>query len=548
VRNDITPAQWKIFQATGTNHLIAISGLHIGLVAMLFFNAVKLLVRRSMLLTNIAPASFYGAIAAMLGALMYAALAGFSISTQRALIMVVVGMGAILLRRPVFSTKILALAWWGVFIWDPLAPLQMGFWLSFGCVSALLLGQSQMVNLSRWRKWLLPQWIVFIGLLPASVLFFQQIPLLSVLANAILIPLVSFVVVPLSLVAVLFLNFASPISQIFLELAHGALSLGWEYLRFLTKLPMSVYQQGYSSYLPIFLASIGAFLLLLPKGLPVRWLGWLGLLPLFFTSSALLTWGECRFTLLDVGQGLAAVIQTRHHTLLYDAGPQYGSADAGGRVIIPFLRTYNISNIDKVIISHGDLDHRAGLASLKNYSLGEVITSEPGRLTIASKLCEAPSQWEWEGVQFRLLSPTDLQQKNRNNLSCVLKVTAGEHSILLTGDIEKGAEKQLVALEEDALKSSILVVPHHGSLTSSSDDFIRRVLPQYALYPVGLGNHYGFPKQAILERYQAIGSQNLIVFETGALIFHLKPGNELTPPIHWRETSTQYWHVKQSGG
>jgi competence protein ComEC len=181
-----------------------------------------------------------------------------------------------------------------------------------------------------------------------------------------------------------------------------------------------------------------------------------------------------------------------------------------------------------------------------------MLSSEPMRINEARQ-CEAGQHWEWDGVQFMMLSPPPAVVvpslninpifKKRNNISCVLKVTAGDHSILLTGDIEQGAEMQLLKTQASALQSTLLVVPHHGSLTSSSQEFIQAVSPKYALFPVGMANQYGFPKPAVLKRYEEVRAKNLLVWQTGALMFKLSQ-SELTPPIHWRDTTRRYWHRK----
>jgi competence protein ComEC len=211
-------------------------------------------------------------------------------------------------------------------------------------------------------------------------------------------------------------------------------------------------------------------------------------------------------------------------------------------VIKPFLLSQHIKSLDKVVISHSDLDHRGGLIGLRQWPMGEVLCSEPDRLAIPAVHCVAGQSWEWDGVQFTMLGPQSQAVKKRNDRSCVLSIQAGKQSILLTGDIEQSAEKTLMNVFPNQLTTSILVVPHHGSLTSSSVDFVNRVAPQYALYPVGLGNQYGFPKSSIVKRYEEVGSKNLVVSETGALIFQLNGEDELTPPTRWRDTSRHYWH------
>ncbi|MFI4938128.1 MAG: DNA internalization-related competence protein ComEC/Rec2 [Candidatus Berkiellales bacterium] len=544
INGNITKAQWQIFQATGTTHVVSISGSHIGLVAMLCFGLVTLIVKRFLWMTTLSTSNTMSAIVAIISAVIYSLLAGFSIPTKRSCVMILVAMLALLKRQPILTWETLAVSWFSIFIFDPLAPLQMGFWLSFGCVAALILGRSYYVGRSRFHQWLLPQWVVFIGLLPLCILFFQQIPIWSPLANLIALPIISFWVVPVSLLALLFIPFSDFCATLCLQVAHSGLSILWQILEKIAMLPHSVYEQGAPSPWVLVLAFLSAVLLLIPSGIPGRQFAWLGFLPMIFFQPSALSPGEVKFTLLDVGQGLAAVVQTQKHVLLFDAGPQYGEGeDAGKRVIKPFLLSQHIKKLDKVIISHGDLDHRAGLNGLRQWPIDAIITSEAVRLTMPSQPCVAGQSWEWDGVHFTFLNPPSTGVKKRNDLSCVLKIANEAHSILLTGDIEYSAEQKILKHFPIFLKSTILVVPHHGSLTSSSLDFVTQVAPLYALFPVGLANRYGFPKKEILKRYEAMGSQNLLVSETGALIFHLPARGSLPAPIQWRGAHKRYWHV-----
>lgn len=541
IRSEISAEEWRVFQATGTSHVVAISGLHVGLVAIVFSNIISFCVRRSYRLTSIFPAQCYAAIAGMIGAIIYSAAAGFSIPTQRACIMVIVAMIAKLKRRPILSWQTLAYAWLAMAVMDPFAPLQMGFWLSYGCVAALILGRSHYQNVDCVRRWLLPQCVVFIGLMPLGALFFHQIPIFSPLANLFFIPIVSFIIVPLSLLGVLGIPFC-------LVIAHTALELSWPVLKWLAMHESSIWYLPEVSLGALGLSLLGTLLLLMPRGFPARHLGWFGLLSMLFVEGRRLPEGAFHFALLDVGQGLAAVIQTTHHTLLYDAGPVYSeNQDAGGRVIRPFLNVSGIQRLDKIIISHSDIDHRGGLNSLHTFPHTEIVTSEPDRLRLLASKCLAGEQWVWDGVHFEFLNPI-LNHKKRNNISCVLKVSTKGKSLLLTGDIEVLAERAILAHAEDRLKSDVLLVPHHGSLTSSSEAFIQAVAPTYALFPVGKDNRYQFPRLEILRRYDALGVKSLLAWQTGAILFQFGPGDELTPPIQWRDTFHHYWNQASRSG
>lgn len=541
IRSDISMDEWRVFQATGTSHVVAISGLHIGLVAVLCANIMSFCVRRSYFLTSLLPAQCYGAIFGAIGATIYSAAAGFSIPTQRACIMVIVAMFACLRRQPILSWQTLAFAWIAIGLYDPFTPLQMGFWLSFGCVVALIMGQSHYQSETPLRRWIMPQCVVFIALMPLGVLFFHQIPLLSPVANMFFLPIISFIIVPFSLLGAIGLPFC-------LEIAYKALTLSWPILNKLATTSFSVLQLPHVSFIAIVLGCLGVIVLMLPRGTPARRLGWCSLLPILFIHTETLPTGSFKFTLLDVGQGLASVIQTKHHTLIYDTGPTYGEqSDAGQRIIVPFLKTLRIKRLDKIIISHSDLDHRGGLNTLYQYPHDEIITSEPHRLKQLATKCLPGQEWEWDGVHFIFINPI-VEHKKRNNVSCVLKVTANGKSVLLTGDIEQYAEGEIIKQFEDLLKSDVLLVPHHGSLTSSSQGFIDAVSPQYALFPVGKNNRYQFPRLEILQRYQASGIKSLLAWQTGAIIFYFGGEDDLTPPILWRDTFNHYWNPLSTSG
>lgn len=531
VRHTITPEEWEVFQATGTSHVVAISGLHIGLIAALFSKLTGFFVRRRYYLTNSAPVSVYEAFAAMLCAFLYSAAAGFSIPTQRAWIMIMVAMLAQIFRKRILSWQTLAIAWLVVGIYDPFSPLQMGFWLSFSCVAVLIIGRSHYIQPQRWRRWFMPQWIVFIGLIPLSALFFGQTSMTSLIANFIFLPVVSFVIVPFSLLGTFVFSQG-------LLIAHETLSLFWPILRYLAQLEKNIVYLSSPSIIVMVLSILGGLVLLLPPGFPARQLGWFGLLPLLFPRVVPLSEGDFRLTVLDVGQGLGAVIETRDHIVVYDTGPTK-------MVIRSFLKTRKRGEKNKIVISHTDLDHRGGLEGVIALLKGEIITSEPHRLSQPAKLCQSGERWTWNGVDFHFIHPEG-EFKKRNNLSCVLKVSSQGKSVLLTGDSEALAEKAMILQFAEDLKSDVLIVPHHGSLTSSSVEFVSAVLPRYAIFPVGKDNHYGFPREKIVKRYEEIGAKMFLTWQTGALIFEFKKGQPLAPPIYWRETFTHYWNQNKT--
>ena len=288
----------------------------------------------------------------------------------------------------------------------------------------------------------------------------------------------------------------------------------------------------------------GVLLLCAPRGIPARWAGLVLLIPLIIPKQDHL--GECEIllTLLDVGQGLAVVLTTRRHTLVFDTGAKFSDKfDMGSAVVLPFLKSRGIKKIDILVISHGDNDHIGGANSLRQYfSVDRVLTSVPEQL-LGGKVtrCNANQSWLWDGVEFSIISPSQPGYSGENDNSCVLKVTAGENTILLTGDIEKQAENDLVQNYGKALKSDILVVPHHGSGTSSTKSLLENVQPRFALFPTGFYNRFGFPNKTVVGRYRQIGATVLQTGKVGAIQFYIGADDIIGFDLY-RLSHKRYWH------
>ena len=543
-RSAIGAEQWQHLQHTGTNHLMAISGLHIGLVAGLTFLLGQRLWRYSGRGMLWLPAPKAGALLALVSALGYAALAGFSIPTQRALIMVTVVMLALLTSRPITPSRTLSLALLLVLLFDPLAVLASGFWLSFAAVTIIFYGlQGRLGHLPRWRQGVRIQWWISVGLFPLVIILFQRASLLAPLANILAVPLVSFLVVPLALLGTMLLPLHSGIATVLLHLASGCMQGLMGLLAWLAELPFASWSGAAASGWQAGLALIGVIMLLAPRGWPARSLGGVLLLPLLVGLPAGIPSGMARFTLLDVGQGLAAVVETRHHTLVFDTGPRFSPRfDTGEAVVVPYLRQRGRRQVDHLVISHGDMDHIGGADSLLTLLPVKTISSSvPDKLVPWPVTpCRRGQAWEWDGVQFQFLHPPAGSLPGRNDASCVLKITAGDQAVLLTGDIEKAAEQRLLQQTDDDLHADILVAPHHGSNTSSTPAFIRAVDPAYVLFPVGYRNRYGFPRPAVVQRYQQAGVQMLDSAGAGAIHFDLGQGT--LQPVRYRQLVRRYWH------
>jgi len=544
MRDDISQQQWNVLLKTGTNHLMAISGLHVGLVAGLAFFVMRWLWGRSERLLLYLPVAKVGAVAAILAALIYAALAGFSVPTQRALIMVVVFMLALISQRYRRPSDGLLLALLLVLFVDPLAVMDAGFWLSFAAVAIILLGMTGRLKLDGlWWKWGRVHVLIALALMPLTLLLFQKASMISPVANFMAVPIVSLLVVPLVLLAVLLLPITATIANGLLQLADYCLQLLWPMLTWLAALPSAQINQGLADEWLIIPLCVGVVWLLAPRGWPGRWLGvvWVGIA--FLLPAPRPEHGEAYFSLLDVGQGLAAVVRTRNRILVFDSGPKFSdSFDTGEAVVLPFLLNNGISAIDTLIVSHGDNDHIGGVDSLMSYMpVTNLLTSSMDKLVAyGARPCLKGQRWQWDGVVFEMLHPNSDASVDENNGSCVLKVSSQGGSVLITGDIERRAEQLLLADNKAGLAADVLVVPHHGSKTSSSPGFVQAVSPHWALFPVGHANRFRLPRAEVIGRYVENGANVLLTGQQGAI--EMVFGNRgISAPKSYRYENSKYW-------
>lgn len=545
----ITNEQWEVFRRTGTNHLVAISGLHIALVGGGLYTLGHWLWRRIPSFCLRWPAPHAAFIQGLIAGIVYSSLAGFSVSTQRAVIMIMVMMGFGLLERNVLAWYNFLMALLFVLLLDPLAVLSTSFWLSFSAVAIIFYGMGARLDKKKnlWWKFGRAQWVITICMLPLSVLIFQQVALASFAANWVAIPWVEFIVVPLSLGGTLLALIHEKTGAWLFILAEQALHCIWPFLSYLSSLDDLVWP--FIFYKPwIFLFTlIGILLLMAPRGLPGRCLGFFFLLPLFFNISEKPKSGEVWFTLLDVGQGLSAVLQTQHHVLVFDTGLKLSDA---------ILRAQGIHHIHKLIISHGDKDHAGGAEDLvRQMKVDELFTSVPEKFNsekfsgVSVQHCYAGQAWQWDGIDFQFLNPPTpdsvmmYSNKIENNNSCVLRVSVGKRHILIPGNIEKPAERYLIEHFGEALPADILVAPHHGSRSSSSALFVYSVNPQYVLFPIGYHNRYHFPHPWVVQRYREMGAVMLNTAEEGAITFKLSSKQEgMDTPISYRRTHQHFWN------
>ncbi|HET7764983.1 MAG TPA: DNA internalization-related competence protein ComEC/Rec2 [Burkholderiales bacterium] len=542
----IDSMQWRLFARTGVSHLMSISGLHVTMIAGLFAALVSCCWRRSERLALRLPAQKAAALAGFAAALAYCLVSGFAVPAQRTLYMVGVVAAALWLGRATSASRVLAAALVVVLVLDPWAVLSPGFWLSFAAVAVIFHVSTGHTAQAHWLvQWGRVQWAVTVGLAPLMLVLFQQVSLVSPLANAAAIPLVSWVVTPLALLGAA-LPFDWP-----LELAHAILDALMALLGWLAALPSALWQQHAPVPWTVPLALLGIVWLLLPRGFPARWLGAVLALPLFTVLPPAPLVGELWVTVLDVGQGLAVLARTRGHALLYDAGPAFNAfSDSGSRIVLPYLRGEGIARLDAVVVSHDDRDHSGGAASvLEGMPVAELWSSLPAGHALLStgvraEPCAAGIRWEWDGVAFEFLHPDAAaglgSGARANNRSCVLRIAAPGGRALLAGDIERAAEHELLQRSPALLAADALVVPHHGSVTSSSLEFVRQVAPRYAVFTVGYRNRFGHPREAIVDRYRGAGSALLRTDTGGAVEIRFAPGGiriELQ-----RERARRYWH------
>jgi competence protein ComEC len=540
----IDQQQWRLFRETGTTHLIVISGSHIGLVAgFIYYLVLKISARTGLLRW---PPPRVAAIVAMVAALFYSALAGFSVPTQRALIMLAMVMTAVVLQRQIRPLHTLSVALIAVLAADPLAVGSAGFWLSFFAVGLIVYAMAgRLGKTGPVRGTLKLQWYASIGLMPLLLLFFQQTSLIAPLANLIAVPVISLAAVPLSLLATLLLFIAPSLAAAIFYPVERCLEALTGLLSVLAAWPSATLDHPQPSPWALFLAVPGLLLLLAPKGTPCRWLGLTLFLPMVFVQAPRPQPGEIRLTLLDVGQGLAAAVQTTHHWLVYDAGARFSEeSDMGQRVLLPYLRTQGAGKIDRLIISHGDNDHIGGASSLLEGILTDsVLTSVPAQLKAHAPIpCMAGQSWQWDGVVFTILSPAQPGSGSDNNGSCVLKIESAQGAVLLPGDIEAEAESQLVKTYGKALRADVLIAPHHGSKTSSTAAFLQAVKPRYVLIPAGYRNQFGHPHPEVLARYRLIKSRWLSSADSGAIGVILN--NRSVKVDALRRSEKRYWHAE----
>lgn len=541
--------QWQVFVRTGVNHLMSISGLHITMVSGLVFALVYGLWRRMPWLILKLPARKAAALAGAVAALGYGLLSGFAVPAQRTVYMVLAAACALWFSQVISVSRVLCLALLAVVLLDPWAVLSPGFWLSFGAVALMLFVTAARLASPHWlRAWGRAQWAVSLGLVPLLIALFQQVSLVSPIGNAFAIPIVSLVVAPLALLS------AIPALDFLLPLAEHVMAGCFAALEFLSQLPEAMWQSHAPPAWALAAGLAGVVWTLMPRGFPARFAGVALLLPLFLAPNTKPSEGELWLTVLDVGQGLAVLARTENHALLYDTGPEFSpGADSGNRIIVPYLRASGIGHLDGLIVTHDDSDHSGGVRSVMEAVptgwLASPLALDHSIVMNAKQAmrCFAGQSWTWDGVRFDVMHPSwetyaDPKRKD-NDRGCVLRIASSRGAVLLAADIEQRSELELIARVHDALHADVLIAPHHGAKTSSSEEFVQAVNPQLVIFAVGYRNPFGHPRPEVIERYRNLGAQIYRTDRMGAIEVRMQK----QPAIEtYRLRERRYWRAAGS--
>jgi len=549
-RFGFSAADWESLRRTGTSHLVAISGLHVGLVATFVF----VVVRRAWLWLprRIVHADLeVGAAAAAVAAVFYAALAGFAVPTQRAVVMVVVGLAVTVSRRSGAWAQGLAAATLIVLALDPFAVLSASFWLSFGAVALLLAlasrSETRIAFLGRRARvgrfvgsLAALQLTMSFGLVPVGALWFGEISIVSPIVNLVAIPYFSFVLVPATLAALAASSLAMPGAEWLAVFAAWLANLAWAFIHAAAAVPSAAVTLPRPPGLVAVLAIAGVVLGLPAHPLPGRLIAWCALLPVIVPNVHRPAPGTAQVIVLDVGHGLAVIVETASKRLLYDAGPSFPSGfDSGAEVAVPALRQHG-GGLDVLIVSHADNDHSGGAREvLRAYPAADVLAG-PDVIDLPARTCVRGMSWRWDEVDFELLHPDPAFRPLGNDSSCVLKVTAAGGSVLVLGDIERRGEREVA--QDPRVAADAVVVAHHGSATSSTPALVDATGAQFALVSAGHKNRWGFPRAEVVARWEAAGARLVATADAGAL--YVEVLNDGVAVSGERERHPRYWRAQ----
>lgn len=534
--SELSSEDWHLFRVTGTTHLVAISGFNIAVVSGIAFFIMRWLWCLWPPLLLKLPAQKAAMMGATLLALIYALLAGWEPPVQRAFLMLAFISFAAWTGRLSQPSKVLALAWFVVLLLDPLAVLAPGLWLSFGAVAAIFyVMMNRLHPLRLLPSLIMLQLMLSLVLAPLTVWYFHGLSWFAPLLNLFAVPLFS-VITPVLLLAILLAlvlpAWGVPMMQWCTQLlAFLHEGLGW----FEANVPQP-WISASATPAALVLALIAVLLMFAPRGLPLRLLGLLCLMPLLFPINQAPERGF-DLTALDVGQGLSVVVRTANHSMVYDVGPAFDDGfDAGSAIVAPFLLDQGIRRLDLLVISHADNDHSGGADALRKLI---PIDREMGALTATP--CRDGQRWEWDGVTFEMLHP-DASAWSSNNGGCVLRIESGAYATLLPADIEKKAEARLLNERLPSLQADVLLAPHHGSRTSSTEDFVEAVQAQWVIHSAAWRSHFRHPTPIVVARYARAGVQQVVTGLRGAVSLHIDESG-ITPPTFARDRQHHFWNT-----
>lgn len=549
-RHLVTAEQWERYARTGTSHLMAISGLHVGMVAAAGY-LLGLLV--SVLIPPRRNHHRLATLVAVACALGYALLAGMAIPASRAGLMIGIAAAISLAGRPLQPFSVVAAAATVLAVVAPLSTMAPGFKLSFAAVVVLLWIALRLAPARRpgWPgRWLVHvrqlvslQLALLLGLMPLTVLLFDRVALAAPLVNVVAVPLFGVVTVPCTLAGVLLTGPLHPAGDALLAIAAGSLAfieqlIGLAAAQPLAAVTVSAMQGGVTWWLLAPVAWV-----VLPPGWPCRGLAWLAALVIVMWKPEPPDAGCAAVTVLDVGQGLAVVVETGERVLLYDTGPAFrGGGSAAESVVLPFLASRGIDALDDIVVSHSDLDHAGGVGTIREaMPVHRVFAGEPVAGLPDARACRAGDGWEAAGVRFEFLNAPAATADSGNDASCVLRVSAGSHRVLLPGDIERRAERRLLRSGRIG-PATVVIAPHHGSATSSSPGFVDALSPSLVVVAAGFGNRWGLPDPVVVRRWQQAGAQVLATADSGAIRFEACAHAGVGPVYRERAARRRIWH------
>jgi competence protein ComEC len=544
LQDALSREQWRELARSGTSHLMAISGMHIGMfgavAGWLASRVQRWRQRRGALGVKRDAAALVGTCAAF----GYSLLAGWSVPTQRTMIMIALVAIALLLRRRVGPANSLALGAITVLALDPLAPLAVGFWLSFGAVAAILLASSGVLGkTTATTGFAEAQLAVTVGLVPVLAASFGNVSLVSALVNIVAIPLYTLLVVPAVLLATTAVLVLPAAGKVALGCVAWLIEFTWPLISVPAAWPLATWGIAALPAWGWIALVAGATAAILPLPAPGRVAGAVIVCAMCAWRPAAPAVGAAHFALLDVGQGLAAVVETRRHVLVYDTGPEFRSGtDTGVLVVEPYLRSRGVRKIDLLVASHDDGDHTGGAESLARLVPIRSLAASGHALDRLGRVepCRAGRRWNWDGVEFEWLHPGPSLLAKDNDRSCVLRVRIGAHALLLTGDVQLEGEAQLLE-RGPAVAADVVVVPHHGSRTSSGTGLVTATRARWALVSAGYRNRWGFPASSVVDRWSSVGAEMVSTATAGAVEFDLRPDRPALAPEEWRLAHRRLW-------